>query len=735
MTGPESSRSKPLKIGEIAVANRVLLAPMSGVTDAPFRRLAATLGAGLVVSEMTASDELVHGRPMSLLRCETAGVGPHVVQLAGCEAHWMAEGARVAEASGADIIDINMGCPARHVTGGQSGSALMRDLDHALTLIEATIAAVKVPVTLKMRLGWDDRSLNAPELARRAEQAGVQMITVHGRTRCQFYKGTADWAAVRAVRDAVSVPLVVNGDITSFEKAVQALEVSGADAVMIGRGAQGQPWLPGQIGRRLETGQAETTPSLAEQLAHVRALYDEVCSHYGLRIGLKHARKHLGWALEIAAQCSRAPAETLKGWRQKILTAEDPHRVHRSLQDAFDDFCMECCRMTSVAEHRRAVPADSEAILNALPNPVLLVAPDGRIVDANIAAESFFEISTQFLRRQSLKELVPFGSPLLALIDQVRSSGSPVNEYKVDLGTPRIGGDRQVDLHVAPLTERPGHIVVMLQERTIADKMDRQLTHRSAARSVIALAAMLAHEIKNPLSGIRGAAQLLEQAASSEDRMLTRLICDEADRIVTLVDRMEVFGDDRPVARGPVNIHSVLDHVKRLAQSGFARNVRFIEDYDPSLPPVLANQDQLIQVFLNLVKNAAEAVADLGSDAEIQLTTAFRPGVRLSVPGKKSRVSLPLEFCVKDNGSGVPEDLLPNLFDPFVTTKQTGSGLGLALVAKIVGDHGGIIECESQPRKTTFRVLMPMFNPTKQFDQSNRDGVPGTLPPASQDAR
>ena len=239
--------------------------------------------------------------------------------------------------------------------------------------------------------------------------------------------------------------------------------------------------------------------------------------------------------------------------------------------------------MTSALEHRRAVPTDSEAILNALPNPVLLVAPDGRIVDANIAAESFFEISTQFLRRQSLKELVPFGSPLLALIDQVRASGSPVNEYKVDLGTPRIGGDRQVDLHVAPLTERPGHIVVMLQERTIADKMDRQLTHRSAARSVIALAAMLAHEIKNPLSGIRGAAQLLEQAASSEDRMLTRLICDEADRIVTLVDRMEVFGDDRPVARGPVNIHSVLDHVKRLAQSGFARNIRFVEEYDPSL--------------------------------------------------------------------------------------------------------------------------------------------------------
>jgi nifR3 family TIM-barrel protein len=327
-----------LKIGDIEVANRVFLAPMSGVTDAPFRRLAATLGAGLVVSEMTASDDLVNGRPMSRLRCEAAGVGPHVVQLAGCEVNWMAEGARIAEAAGADIIDINMGCPARHVTGGQSGSALMRDLDHALKLIEATISAVKVPVTLKMRLGWDDRSLNAPELARRAEAAGVQLISVHGRTRCQFYKGKADWGAVRAVRDAVCIPLVVNGDITSFEKAVTALHMSGADAVMVGRGAQGQPWLPGQIGRRLATGIVESAPPLAEQLNHIRALHDEVCSHYGLRIGLRHARKHLGWALEIAAQCSRAPIASLKTWRERILTSDDPHRVHQSLQDAFDDF-------------------------------------------------------------------------------------------------------------------------------------------------------------------------------------------------------------------------------------------------------------------------------------------------------------------------------------------------------------------------------------------------------------
>jgi two-component system nitrogen regulation sensor histidine kinase GlnL len=360
----------------------------------------------------------------------------------------------------------------------------------------------------------------------------------------------------------------------------------------------------------------------------------------------------------------------------------------------------------------------ASAVLNALPHPVVMISPNGNLVGANQAAEAFFQNSALVLSRHNLTHFLPFGSPIFSLVDQVRAGAAPVTEYRVDVSSPRLGSERIVDVYASPVPEKPGNVALMLLPRSVTEKIDRQLTHRGAARTVTGLASMLAHEIKNPLSGIRGAAQLLEVAADENDRSLTRLICDEADRIVGLVDRMEIFADERPTERDAVNIHSILERVKAVARNGFGRNVRIVEEYDPSLPPVHGNRDQLIQVFLNLVKNAAEALEST-KDPEIVFRTAYRPGIRLSMPGSRSRVSLPLEFSVIDNGPGVPEDMLPYLFDPFVTSKTNGTGLGLALVAKIIGDHGGVIECESQPRRTAFRILMPAHTGELPIDGEN----------------
>jgi two-component system nitrogen regulation sensor histidine kinase GlnL len=356
-------------------------------------------------------------------------------------------------------------------------------------------------------------------------------------------------------------------------------------------------------------------------------------------------------------------------------------------------------------------PIEHELLLAALPHPILLLGANDRLVYANAAAETFFSLSLGMLKRLTLSDIIAFSSPLAALVAQVRRTGASFNEYGVELALPRSSVSRLVDVFGGAMPDQSGLIVLMLQQRTMAQMIERQLTHRAAARSVSGMAAVLAHEIKNPLSGIRGAAQLLEPGLKGDDRALARLICAETDRIRDLVDRMEVFGDERPLGTEAVNIHAVLDHVKRLAESGFGEAIRISVDFDPSLPPVAGHRDKLIQAFLNLVKNAAEAIAEGGG--RIILRTAFRPGVRLSVPGRAARLALPLMIEVEDNGPGIPEHLKPHLFDPFVTTKRTGSGLGLALVAKIINDHGGVIECESDSKRTVFRVLLPLQETTR----------------------
>jgi two-component system, NtrC family, nitrogen regulation sensor histidine kinase GlnL len=365
--------------------------------------------------------------------------------------------------------------------------------------------------------------------------------------------------------------------------------------------------------------------------------------------------------------------------------------------------------MLRVVGTREPPAPDPAALIAALPMPVVLLDSADRFRFANHAAEQFLGISSAQLALLALSDLLPHDNPLFLLIEAVRDGGVTMTDHDLTLESPRLR-KRGITVQVTPLADEPGGVLLVFQDASAARSLDRQLTFRTAARSVTGMAAILAHEVKNPLSGIRGAAQLLEASVSEPDRELTVLIRDEADRIHALVDRMEIFGE-KPIERGAVNIHRVLEHVRRLAQSGFAAHARFNEIYDPSLPPVHGNRDQLVQVVLNLVKNAAEALSDADTaHPEITLTTAFEHGLRLSVPGSSRRLHLPLVVAVRDNGPGIADDIRANLFDPFVSSRPSGSGLGLALVAKIVADHGGLIEVDSHPGRTEFRLHLPMLH-------------------------
>ncbi len=366
-------------------------------------------------------------------------------------------------------------------------------------------------------------------------------------------------------------------------------------------------------------------------------------------------------------------------------------------------------RLSAPILPQAALP-DGYALLAALPAPVVLLDADNRFRYANQAAEQFLGLSVAQLAQLRLDDLVPPDNPIFLLIGQVRTAEVTIVDHDLALESPRLR-KRGVTAHGAPVPELAGAVLLTLHDASAARALSQQMSYRNAARSVTGMAAILAHEVKNPLSGIRGAAQLLEPNCSEADRELAVLIRDEADRIRALVDRMEIFGE-KPVARRAVNIHRVLEHVRRLAQSGFAAHIRFAEHYDPSLPPVWGHRDQLVQVLLNLIKNAAEATTAPGGPAmpEIVLTTAFQHGVRLLVAGSSERVDVPLLVSVRDNGPGIPEDIRPHLFEPFISSKPTGSGLGLALVAKIVGDHGGLIEVDSRPGRTEFRLHLPVLS-------------------------